>query len=921
MASGNPTVNLSLSTNSVAETGTTQIIVTATASSAVSGNQTVNLGVTGTGITTGDYNLSNNIITIPSGQTAGSVIFSVVDDAVIEGTETATLTISNPSSGITLGTTSQNFAIADNDIAASPTVNLSLSTNSVGETGTTQIIVTATASSAVSGNQTVNLGVTGTGITTGDYNLSNNIITIPSGQTAGSVIFSVVDDAVIEGTETATLTISNPSSGITLGTTSQNFAIADNDIAASPTVNLSLSTNSVAETGTTQIIVTATASSAVSGNQTVNLGVTGTGITTGDYNLSNNIITIPSGQTAGSVIFSVVDDAVIEGTETATLTISNPSSGIILGTTSQNFAIADNDIAASPTVNLSLSTTTGLEANTTAIIVTATASSAVSGNQTVNLGVTGTGITTGDYNLSNNIITIPSGQTAGSVIFSVVDDAVIEGTETATLTISNPSSGITLGTTSQNFAIADNDIAAFPTVNLSLSTTTGLEANTTAIIVTATASSAVSGNQTVNLGVTGTGITTGDYNLTNNIITIPSGQTAGSVIFSVVDDAVIEGTETATLTISNPSSGITLGTTSQNFAIADNDIAASPTVNLSLSTTTGLEANTTAIIVTATASSAVSGNQTVNLGVTGTGITTGDYNLSNNIITIPSGQTAGSVIFSVVDDAVIEGTETATLTISNPSSGITLGTTSQNFAIADNDIGGFQIITLSSNNTLPATTIFDNSGRTTPITVFDNNTISNLISTVPTIVQNNTITSNTGQSTIVNSLTGDNLLVGTDASENINGRAGNDYLDGKGNNDILRGGDGNDTILGGLGSDTLSGGNGNDRLIGWGGDSREIDLLNGNQGTDTYVLGDASSVFYASSGNGDYADIASFKAKDKIELKGLANNYSLGSVFAVSDNESAVGIFTSNGTELIAVVKDGLRLNTNLATDTGFVFV
>ncbi|MCC5609175.1 hypothetical protein LC612_20895 [Nostoc sp. CHAB 5834] len=705
--------------------------------------------------------------------------------------------------------------------------------------------------------------------------------------------------------------------GATIVPNTTNLAIATGN----PTVNLSLSTNSVAETGTTQIIVTATASSAVSGNQTVNLGVTGTGITTGDYNLSNNIITIPSGQTAGSVIFSVVDDAVIEGTETATLTISNPSAGITLGTTSQNFAIADNDVATFPTVNLSLSTTAGLEANTTAIIVTATASSAVSGNQTVNLGVTGTGITTGDYNLSNNIITIPSGQTAGSVIFSVVDDAVIEGTETATLTISNPSAGITLGTTSQNFAIADNDVATFPTVNLSLSTTAGLEANTTAIIVTATASSAVSGNQTVNLGVTGTGITTGDYNLSNNIITIPSGQTAGSVIFSVVDDAVIEGTETATLTISNPSAGITLGNTSQNFAIADNDIATSPTVNLSLSTTAGLEANTTAIIVTATASSAVSGNQTVNLGVTGTGITTGDYNLSNNIITIPSGQTAGSVIFSVVDDAVIEGTETATLTISNPSAGITLGNTSQNFAIADNDIGGFPIITVSSNNTLPATTIFDNSGRTTPITVFDNNTISNLISIDPTIVQNNTITSNTGQSTIVNSLTGDNLVVGTDASENINGRAGNDYLDGKGNNDILRGGDGNDTILGGLGSDTLSGGNGNDRLIGWGGGSGEIDLLNGNQGTDTYILGDASSVFYASSGNGDYADIASFKAKDQIELKGLANNYSLGSVLAVSDNESAVGIFTSNGTELIAVVKDGLRLNTNLATDTGFVFV
>ncbi|MBD2727248.1 hypothetical protein H6G96_13145 [Nostoc sp. FACHB-892] len=623
----------------------------------------------------------------------------------------------------------------------------------------------------------------------------------------------------------------------------------------------------------------------------------------------------------------------------ANWTIDTEGDGARIVPNTTNLAIGSGN----PTVNLSLNTNSGTEAGTTQIIVTATASSAVSSNQTVNLGVTGTGITTSDYNLSNNIITIPSGQTAGSVTFSVVDDAVIEGTETATLTISNPSAGITLGTTSQNIAIADNDIAAFPTVNLSLSTTAGSEANTTAITVTATASSAVSSNQTVNLGVTGTGITTSDYNLSNNIITIPSGQTAGSVTFSVVNDAVVEGTETATLTISNPSAGITLGTTSQNIAIADNDIAAFPTVNLSLSTTAGSEANTTATIVTATASSAVSGNQTVNLGVTGTGITTSDYNLSNNIITIPSGQTSGSVIFSVVNDAVIEGTETATLTISNPSSGITLGTTSQNFAIADNNIAGFPIITVSSNNTGPATTIFGNGGTTTPITVLDNNTISNLVSNAPTILQNSTITSSPGQSTIttnnvgnlnsvsdltsfnnstvVNSLTGSNLVVGTDASENINGSPGNDYLDGKGNNDTLRGGDGNDTILGGLGSDSLFGGKGNDRLIGWGGGSGEIDLLNGNQGADTYVLGDASSVFYASSGNGDYADIASFKARDQIELKGLANNYSLGSASTVSDDKSAVGIFTNNGTELIAVVKDGLKLNTNLATDTGFVFV
>ncbi|BAZ28863.1 alkaline phosphatase-like protein [Cylindrospermum sp. NIES-4074] len=113
--------------------------------------------------------------------------------------------------------------------AATPTVNLSVSTNSGSEAGTTQIIVTAAASSAVSGNQTVNLGVSGTGITASDYYLSKTTITIPDAQTSGSVTFIVADDAVVEATETATLTISTPSAGISLGNTTQNITITNND--------------------------------------------------------------------------------------------------------------------------------------------------------------------------------------------------------------------------------------------------------------------------------------------------------------------------------------------------------------------------------------------------------------------------------------------------------------------------------------------------------------------------------------------------------------------------------------------------------------------------------------------------------------------------------------------------------------------
>ncbi|MHC5597331.1 MAG: lamin tail domain-containing protein [Nostoc sp.] len=167
----------------------------------------------------------------------------------------------------------------------------------------------------------------------------------------------------------------------------------------------------------------------------------------------------------------------------------------------------------------------------------------------------------------------------------------------------------------------------------------------------------------------------------------------------------------------------------------------------------------------------------------------------------------------------------------------------------------------------------------------------------------------------------DDILLGELDNDTLIGGAGNDSLNGGAGNDNLNGGAGNDTLVGGLGNDILAGGGGNDYLIGWGGGTNEIDQLNGAQSANTYILGDASSVFYAKSGNGDYADIVSFKASDRIQLKGSVNNYLLGSASVSGFSSSAVGIFANNGTQLdlIAVVESGL--NRNLVTDTRFVFV
>ncbi|MEG4454295.1 Calx-beta domain-containing protein, partial [Microcoleus sp. N9_A1] len=142
--------------------------------------------------------------------------------------------------------------------------------------------------------------------------------------------------------------------------------------------------------------------------------------------------------------------------------------------------------------------------------------------------------------------------------------------------------------------------------------------------------------------------------------------------------------------------GIVLGAnTSQNIAITDNDF---PNVNLSVTPTTGTEAGTTAITVTATTNAPVAGNQTVDLALTGTATAADFTGTIPTQITIADGATSGQVTFTISDDQIAEIDETATLTISSPSAGIQLGTTTTgSFTITDNDTAGFQILPISGN--------------------------------------------------------------------------------------------------------------------------------------------------------------------------------------------------------------------------------
>jgi hypothetical protein len=121
--------------------------------------------------------------------------------------------------------------------------------------------------------------------------------------------------------------------------------------------------------------------------------------------------------------------------------------------------------------------------------------------------------------------------------------------------------------------------------------------------------------------------------------------------------------------------------------------------------------------------------------------------------------------------------------------------------------------------------------------------------------------------------TGDDIIVGSSAADNISAGVGNDWIDGGAGNDTIVGGAGRDVLIGGGGDDNiqagagstyLSGGDGNDVLRGGAGDDTIVggagsDTMTGSTGNDTFIIDQDGGGVYDLIDGGDGSDTASFE--------------------------------------------------------------
>lgn len=350
-----------------------------------------------------------------------------------------------------------------------PTVSHAEASNNVSEkTGTTTINLVLNHIPVTA--HSVEVSTADVETTTGDdYTaLTNQVVNFSAGNATASYDVSIVDDNVTENTESLTITLSNPSSGIVLGANSvHTLTINDDDNPRK--VYFTLANSSALEnTGTASINVEISSADAVNPT-TVDYEVTaGTAEETTDYTLGSGTLTISAGvATSAAIDVTMIDEALFELDETISITLSNPTNANLdngapatgTGILTHEFTIINDD--ANPTVQFSASEASGSE-EVTSVDFEVALSTITGTDASVNYEVTGTAIGGGvDYTLADGAVTIPAGSTTANITAAIINDAIDENSETIIITLTSANNANLVGNTVFTYTIINNPVFGF----------------------------------------------------------------------------------------------------------------------------------------------------------------------------------------------------------------------------------------------------------------------------------------------------------------------------------------------------------------------------------------------------------------------------------------------------------------------------
>jgi gliding motility-associated-like protein len=353
-------------------------------------------------------------------------------------------------------------------------------------------------------------------------------------------------------------------------------------------------------------------------------------------------------------------------------------------------------IAFRPEVNFTVASDSGTE-DITSVTVQAYLNYPHTADLTADYAATGGTATLGvDYNLAPGTITIASGSVSGSFTINVINDALVEPSETIVTTLSNPSAELSVGSQSSHTYTILNDDYVY--ASFSSATASGAEGNASAPVTSleiVVSGGVISQPGSLIVMVSNGTASSADWSQTGNMVSIPAGDYTTPVsipipasVLTIMGDLTVEPDETVNLSM-NTFVTVTAGTVVNSVYTIINDD--NSTVSVAAETPTVDEGGPGAAgtgTFAFTLSNPVSTSRTVSYTVSGTAAPGADFVVLSGSVVIPAGALTYNLTLTTVADLIVEGDETVVITITGVSGApaVSVNSTPAVITIADDDV-------------------------------------------------------------------------------------------------------------------------------------------------------------------------------------------------------------------------------------------
>lgn len=522
-----------------------------------------------------DYATATSTISFPRGTTTRTVTVQALGDLIDEGSETFRVSLSN-STGPGYSATPGTVTITDDDT----TVSVANASASEGNTGTTTMTVTVSTLEVYRADFSVDYTTLAGGAqpaTPGvDYVETSGTVVIPQGSKSATFPVTVNSDLVDEPAETFLVRLSNSTGPLILNGEATG-TINDND-----TASLTIGAVSVPEGdgGPTDAVFTVAINTPYYVDFTVGwateAGATNPATEGVDYLAGSGTLTFPAGTTSQTLAVSVLGDTLDEANETFRVRLSNTTGpaisggGLAVGTITDDdvlsIDIADVEVVEGDSGPTPATFTVTLSGDHAQVVTVRAATSG--GGPTPPAATAGTDYTT----LASTTLTFDPGVLSQQVSVSVIGDTVVEASnESFGLTLSNPTGGAILARTKALGVILDDDSSR--TVSMSPLSVAVAEPLSGTVTATFTVTLNADAGRTITVDyatANGTAAAGSDYTSTSGTLSFEPGDRTKTIDVEVLADALVEASETFTVTLSSPTNAtIAAGAGTATATIAD----------------------------------------------------------------------------------------------------------------------------------------------------------------------------------------------------------------------------------------------------------------------------------------------------------------------------------------------------------------